>query len=172
MMDIWDSFFVILKSASEACCFATHPSKVFVGVLPWKNWKIDQCSHSLQKLLENPVNYQYFFLIAVTIFFPFFYQQSDDGCVTYELFYKPEHAKFNQLSQVSFVCLLGYFWGAVIRAWHPCVFGLCCSVRFYYMLCGGKLIVKIRKLCLSHNSHIRNFKHCEVSVVVPVFHTA
>ena len=40
------------------------------------------------------------------------------------------------------------------------------------MLCGGKLIVKIRKLCLSHNSHVRNFKHCEVSVVVPVFHTA
>ena len=41
MMNIWDSFFVVLKSASEACCFATHPSKVFVGVLPWKNWKIE-----------------------------------------------------------------------------------------------------------------------------------
>ncbi|PFX30491.1 Dynactin subunit 2 [Stylophora pistillata] len=28
-------------------------------------------------------------------------KQSEDGCVTYELFYKPEHAKFNQLSQVT-----------------------------------------------------------------------
>lgn len=28
-------------------------------------------------------------------------KQSEDGCVTYELFYKPEHAKFNQLSQLS-----------------------------------------------------------------------
>ncbi|XP_020600707.1 dynactin subunit 2-like [Orbicella faveolata] len=27
--------------------------------------------------------------------------KSDDGCVTYELFYKPEHAKFNQLSKIS-----------------------------------------------------------------------
>ena len=94
----------------------------------WFTWPMQPFT---SKTFGKPCKLSVLFFNNCDNFFPFFYQQSDDGCVTYELFYKPEHAKFNQLSQVSFVCMLGYFWGAVIRAWHPGVFGLCCSVRFY-----------------------------------------